>query len=504
MSGERIDVKLANATQVCVGLFPFPSSLAHGLMKSSTIARLIVFVYSFVLISPVGAQLTFTFNYTDSAGVGFNDASTGTARKSAIELAGMNFASAFSAYDANIVLDVSGGDTGDTLMSASGNFEDFPSIGFGLDEVILNKVLTGTDLNGSTSDGFVNVNFESVDWQLDINATPGGNQFDWYSTAYHEFAHAFGYASAIQTEGTVATTNDGYGDYDPNGDGAWGAFDQFLTDSAGVSVFDSSFPADLDEQRYVSLLKGGSSAAGNGLFFSSPSTGQRYGLYSPAIFEQGSSGSHLDDENNGLAGELMLAAADSGPSARTFSAIDQAILKDIGYTNVGQIGTTPPTVLGDFDNDGDVDGDDVDFYIGNIGSAAAGQLAQLDLDADGTVSLADHNTHVTTLVQTANGVTGALLGDVNLDGAVDVLTDAFALVGNLNQSATRRAQGDLNADGTVNVLGDGFILVGGLGQSNEPTSAPATASVPEPGSLTILAFTVVGVVARRKKNRFQG
>ena len=93
-------------------------------------------------------------------------------------------------------------------------------------------------------------------------------------------------------------------------------------------------------------------------------------------------------------------------------------------------------------------------------------MHQLDLDGDGDVTIADHNLHVTTLVTTSNGVTGALLGDVNLDGMVDVLSDAFALVGSLSQSATSRSQGDLNADGMVDVLTDAFILIGQLGQSN--------------------------------------
>ena len=74
-------------------------------------------------------------------------------------------------------------------------------------------------------------------------------------------------------------------------------------------------------------------------------------------------------------------------------------------------------------------------------------MAQLDLDTDGEVTLADHNLHVTTLVTTSNGVTGTPLGDVNLDGSVDVLGDGFALIGGLGQSVTSRAQGDLNADG---------------------------------------------------------
>ena len=120
---------------------------------------------------------------------------------------------------------------------------------------------------------------------------------------------------------------------------------------------------------------------------------------------------------------------------------------------------------GDFNFDGNVDGDDVDFYIGSLGQPATGELAKLDLDNDGVVTLADHNLHVSTLVTTSNGVTGAFLGDVDLDGSVDVLNDAFALVGSLGQSATSRAQGDLNADGVVNVLRDAFILIGDLGMS---------------------------------------
>ena len=48
------------------------------------------------------------------------------------------------------------------------------------------------------------------------------------------------------------------------------------------------------------------------------------------------------------------------------------------------------------------------------------------------------------------------------------MSDAFALIGSLGQSVTSRAQGDLNADGLVNVLDDAFILIGDLGNSNEP------------------------------------
>jgi len=109
--------------------------------------------------------------------------------------------------------------------------------------------------------------------------------------------------------------------------------------------------------------------------------------------------------------------------------------------------------LGDFDQDGDVDLIDLDRYIGNIGDAAAGDLAELDLDGDGTVGINDFQQHYGTLVQTSNGGNGTFAGDLNLDGTVNVLGDSWA-------------SGDLNADGTVNVLGDAFLLIGNLGRSN--------------------------------------
>jgi len=126
------------------------------------------------------------------------------------------------------------------------------------------------------------------------------------------------------------------------------------------------------------------------------------------------------------------------------------------------------SVAGDFNNDGDVDCDDLDSYIGNLGSDAEGALAPLDLDNNGVVELADANMHITTLVTTTNGVTGTLPGDVNCDGTVNVLGDALALVTSLGGSATMYSQGDVNLDGTVNVLGDALILVTNLGMSNTP------------------------------------
>ena len=136
-----------------------------------------------------------------------------------------------------------------------------------------------------------------------------------------------------------------------------------------------------------------------------------------------------------------------------------------------------PFSAGDFDFDGDVDLADLDFFNGPIvngdgvagAEEALGRLEQLDLDGSGFVDLPDLVLHYTNFVETSNSQVGTFAGDTNLDGIVDVLTDAFALVGNLGEEEIASwSQGDFNGDRTVNVLGDAFLLVGNLGSSNEP------------------------------------
>ena len=81
----------------------------------------------------------------------------------------------------------------------------------------------------------------------------------------------------------------------------------------------------------------------------------------------------------------------------------------------------------------------------------------------------------------------AIPGDANLDGQVDVLGDAFALVANLGVTGGATwAQGDFNGDGDVDVLGDAFILVGNLGRS---VILPTTSQVVVPPTFAVVDST---------------
>ena len=140
------------------------------------------------------------------------------------------------------------------------------------------------------------------------------------------------------------------------------------------------------------------------------------------------------------------------------------------YSNLTLTQVVTPVGLGDFDGNGVVDCDDIDSYIGILGMPATGTLADLNLAEDVTINFADVEFLVENLVMTSNGETGTFLGDFNCDGEVDVLGDAFILVGSLGSSVMSYSDGDVNLDGTVDVLSDALVLVGNLGSTNTPAS----------------------------------
>ena len=133
------------------------------------------------------------------------------------------------------------------------------------------------------------------------------------------------------------------------------------------------------------------------------------------------------------------------------------------------VGGATPSPIGDFNENGIVDCDDLDGYIGNLGTSVAdttGPLANLDFDLDDTLTAADADDVIRTLVVTSNGVAGTFPGDLDCNGTVDVLNDAFALINNLGSTVMSYADGDVNFSGNVDVLNDAFALIGNLGETN--------------------------------------
>jgi len=160
-----------------------------------------------------------------------------------------------------------------------------------------------------------------------------------------------------------------------------------------------------------------------------------------------------------------------------------------GSRHVGPVmapGVTPEG-LGDFDDDGDVDADDMDILCDNMG----GDPAIYDLDGDGDVDADDQLVLIETLVQwdsgTSSGV-GTYLGDFNLDGVVDI-ADLTILKTNAGLTGIGYAGGNANCDDVVDIA-DLTILRSNSGMS-------VTSPVPEPAALGLLSLGGAAILRRR-------
>ena len=150
-----------------------------------------------------------------------------------------------------------------------------------------------------------------------------------------------------------------------------------------------------------------------------------------------------------------------------FSIFGTVIASDDRVSAVGELtwlGRVAVDCFGDNNGDGEWDIDDINGFAEVIGESALFNRC-FDLNEDGVVNLNDHDIFITQVVSISPDDRGTFIGDVNLDGTVDVLNDGFTLVGNLGKTGPFGYQdGDLNADGKVDVLNDAFRLIQNLGR----------------------------------------
>lgn len=164
-----------------------------------------------------------------------------------------------------------------------------------------------------------------------------------------------------------------------------------------------------------------------------------------------------------------------------------------GSVDIRDVMVIDPTV-GDFDSDGDVDVDDLDYLLDvadpddPADTPTQAELDMMDLDGDGDVDFTGHqkspevNDDVDIFIRY---VLGTEYADANLDGKVDTL-DLSALASNFNQPATSWAQADFNHDGVTDLL-DLSIRATYHGFDN---------TVPEPASMAVMALGTTALLRR--------
>lgn len=296
----------------------------QGLLLSSVV------VAATMLAAPARAQITFSFNYTDAAGVGFNAADPlGASRRAALEKTGILLSNLFPIYTATITMDVNGSETDDSTLAAAGSNFNAPAAvncvaGYDRGDVGI-KVLGGADPAPAAADGSVTVNFEDVMWDLDDNVDPA--RFDFKSTMLHELLHAMGFANSVTLAGT-----DACGNAAPSA-GGWVPYDEHLGNTM-TSFIDKNFV--ITPASWTAAVTGGTGNAGvlwRGTNAMAANGGSPVPLFSPTTFLPGSSVAHLDDDFFTSTEFLMEQAADVGPGARTLSNIELGMMRDIGFAS---------------------------------------------------------------------------------------------------------------------------------------------------------------------------
>lgn len=146
----------------------------------------------------------------------------------------------------------------------------------------------------------------------------------------------------------------------------------------------------------------------------------------------------------------------------------------------------------DFNDDGNIDTVDIDALLAMI--IAGTNNADFDLNGDSAVDVNDLD-QWRGEAATANGFVEAyLLGDANLDGAVNA-GDLNALGLSWLKSPDAWSAGDFTADGVANAAD---LNVLGLNWLKMIDAAAATQTVPEPSSLVLIGLGIVGVILARR------
>jgi hypothetical protein len=162
------------------------------------------------------------------------------------------------------------------------------------DTVVQHKILTGLDGNGASADGTITFNAAHT---YSFDSTPGFFETDFESVALHELVHTLGFTSSVgsQASSRYHTT-----------------FDSYAVGSTGAHLFGS-------DGSWV----GGT---GNGVYFDGPTAVDANG----GLVALDASGAHLNGSVFG--GSLMSPSIPPGVRRIKLSAVEIAMLEDIGYT----------------------------------------------------------------------------------------------------------------------------------------------------------------------------
>ncbi len=259
--------------------------------------------------------ITWNVTYNDvvnSTNVGFADATFGATRQATFQ-AVLDYVG--SVLDASGSVDFVVGNSqmdGSGFLASAGTYYFTTPARFD-SGALFQHANTGTDPIANKEDAYATFDF-GYNWNSDTGSVAAG-EFDLFSVALHEVAHALGFLSLVQADGTSVISKG-----DP---GVFSIYDSFLQRGNGTALFGTG----------GDFLGSAADLTSNDVFFSGTNAeaangGNPVPVYAPSTFSAGSSIAHVD---NGVTSVMNYSIA-TNVQKRTFSAIDLGILQDIGWT----------------------------------------------------------------------------------------------------------------------------------------------------------------------------
>ncbi|MBK1829199.1 PEP-CTERM sorting domain-containing protein [Verrucomicrobiaceae bacterium R5-34] len=291
--------------------------------------------YAVLVPSLVSGQVIFNFVYEDvenNSGIGFDDSASGAERRQALQDVG-NYIGGLLDHNATITYTIKASQTdGNGSLASAGS-----SYGLlqGTNTVRgSNMALAIQGLSSNTTRGYMTVDFGFA-WNFS-EAAASDFEYDFRSVALHEMTHSLGMTSLIDEvtgEGSnVVSGGNYYGQ-------TYSTYDSFLVDGEGNPLIMDS--AEFDTARFTDGADSDDVLdifTSENLFFNGPNAVAVYGapvpLFSPGTYLGGSSTSHVDSDDPTLDEDPMVHHIGFGESKREYTALDLAIIEDLGYSLV--------------------------------------------------------------------------------------------------------------------------------------------------------------------------
>ncbi len=188
--------------------------------------------------------------------------------------------------------------------------------------VALAEKMAHKNLNGTNPDIVATFNSDFTDWYTGTDGVPKLNQIDLYSVVLHEFGHGLGFIGQVGLTSDKSQASYGYP----------GIFDQFMINSAGAALMDTT-----KFDNPSASLK--TQVSSNSLFISSPNivrlNGEKGKLYAPTSFSDGSSIYHVDQAKYkvGDPNALMTPQIARGEVTRDIGPIVLGAFSDFGWSS---------------------------------------------------------------------------------------------------------------------------------------------------------------------------